>query len=214
MSSVFISLLKKDIRNAVWAFIPALMLGIPLILILEFTQSSAPQEKISWKAAFWISFFISTTSLYFRSFGLEHRFRTFHLYSAMNISRLSIFVSQSLTHIFSTFFLGLSYLLIVLLFFSPNDLDALAITKLIALCSVALSPLGTLLGLMLQLEREFLFSVIYLPLATPVILVAHHLSANPEAPRWLSLILIFTLLSSFLSALIFEFFFDELSQNT
>ncbi len=209
----FFALVSKDLENAKWAFTPALMLGVPLLLLVEFTQSSSPNERVSWLSAFWISFFIATTSLYFRSFGLEHRFKNFHLYSAIKTSRLQIFMSQTLVHFVSAFLLGLCYLFLCLVFFSPGSIDWMMYLKLIALVSICLSPLGTLLGLMLQLEREFLFSIIYLPLATPVILAAHNLCMPDASPNWLSVLSIFALAGGFVSAMIFEFFFDELSQS-
>ena len=209
----FALLLKKDFRNALSAFGPALLLGIPLLLIIQFTQSTEYFEQVSWKSAFWITFFFSSTSLYFRSFGLENRFKNFQLYTGFRISKLSVFLSQTLIHILTATILGVCYLGLTLLFWSPKEVNLLMMIALIALTSGALSPLGTVLGLMLQLEREFLFSVIYLPLATPVILGTYSLSTDPVS-NWLYIVLSFLVGGGFLSAMIFNFFFDDLSQTT
>ncbi|MDB5037574.1 MAG: hypothetical protein JWQ35_1102 [Bacteriovoracaceae bacterium] len=206
------ALLAKDFRNAHWAFPPALILGIPLLLILNFTQDNSA-EKISWRSALWITFLLSSTSLFFRSFGLENRFNNFQVYTAFRIPKLQIFLSQALIHFVSAFLLGLGYLLFCILFWSPKDLDLLSTMGLLALASACLAPMGTLLGLMLQLEREFLFSVIYLPLATPVVLAAYSLSLVDASTNWLYVLISFLVAGGFISALIFEFFFDELSQS-
>ena len=206
------ALLAKDLRNARWAFWPAMILGIPLLLIIQFTQDSSG-EKISWLSAFWITFFLSSTSLFFRSFGLENRFKNFQIYSALKISKLRVFLSQSLMHFLSVFLLGLGYLVITVLFWSPHEIDWQKILGILALTSACLAPVGSTLGLMLQLEREFLFSVIYLPLATPVVLGAYSLCLPEHSANWLYVLWSFFLCGSFLSAFVFEFFFDELSQS-
>jgi hypothetical protein len=97
---MMMALLKKDFKNSFSSLGPAIMLGIPLLLIMQFTQSSLSLEKISWKSAFWITFFFGSTALYFRSFGLENRFKNFHFYTAFNIPRLKIFLSQTIAHFF------------------------------------------------------------------------------------------------------------------
>lgn len=206
------ALLKKDFRNACQAFGPALLLGVALLLILQLTQSSDSALRLPWRSAFWLTFFFSSTSLFFRSFGLEHRFKNFHVYTAFQVSRSKIFWSQTLVQMATSTALGAAYLLLVTVFWTPSDLDWLAMIEIILLISAGLSPLGILLGLMLQREREFLFSVLYLPLATPLILGAHETS-NEIASSWLYLLVSFTFVSGFLSAFLFEFFFDELSQS-
>jgi ABC-type transport system involved in cytochrome c biogenesis permease component len=204
------TLLKKDFRNALLSMGPALLLGVPLLLIMQFTQSSASTEKISWNSAFWITFFFSSTALFFRSFGFENRFKNFHFYTAYKIPHLRIFLSQCAVHIISLFVMGVFYLLLSILFFSPPSADLSLLLKVLALTSLTLAPVGTFLGLILQVEREFLFSIVYLPLATPVILSAYSLSSSFEG-SWLYVLLSFLVGGSFLSAFTFEFFFDELS---
>jgi hypothetical protein len=108
--------------------------------------------------------------------------------------------------------MAFSYLALTVLFFSPIDIDLTALIEVIILTALALAPIGTVLGLMLQLEREFLFSIIYLPLATPVILAAFSLSGDLSG-AWMYVLLSFLVGGSFLSAFTFEFFFDELSQS-
>jgi hypothetical protein len=205
------ALIGKDFRNAIASFGPAMMLGIPLLLVLQFSQD-ADAPKISWQTAFWLTYFFSTTALYFRSFGLENRYKTFQVYSAFQVSRVRIFLSQTLVHTLTASIIGFGYLALVILFWSPHDVNPRMI-ELICLASVCLSPLGTVLGLILQLEREFLFSIVYLPLATPVILGAHALSQPEFSISWLYVLVSFFLVSTFIAAAVFEFFFDELSQS-
>ncbi|MBN8462823.1 MAG: hypothetical protein J0M01_08405 [Dechloromonas sp.] len=205
---MMLALLKKDFRNACASIGPAIMLGIPMLLIIEFTQSST--STVSWRSAFWLTYFFGSTALYFRSFGLENRFKNFHFYTAFKISRLKIFLSQAIIQFLAAFLMGCFYLLMTVFFFSPTDLDARHFVELIALTSLTLAPIGTVLGLMLQLEREFLFSIVYLPLATPVILASFSLSLGLEG-SWLYVLLSFLVGGAFLSAAIFEFFFDDLS---
>jgi ABC-type transport system involved in cytochrome c biogenesis permease component len=206
------SLLLKDFRNALASFGPAMMLGIPLLLILQFSQD-ANSEKLTWQSAFWVAYFFSTTSLFFRSFGLENRHKNFQFYTAFRVPKLQIFFSQSLIHFLTTCILGLGYLLLVVVFWSPRDLNLTWFFAIIVLTSACLSPIGTVLGLMLQLEREFMFSVIYLPLATPVVLGAHALTTADFSMNWLFVLLSFLMVGGFVGAFVFEFFFDELSQS-
>lgn len=205
------ALLRKDFDNARSSIGPAIMLGVPILLIIQFAQD-ADAPKLQWKTAFWLAYFFATTSLFFRSFGLENRSKNFHIYSAFKISRLQIFFSQALVQWASASLLGVIYLGLSFVFWSPEDFNW-KILEIVLLASACLAPLGTLLGLILQLEREFLFSVIYLPLSSPVVLGAYSLSAAEFSTTWLYVLLSFCLVSGFLGALIFEFFFDELSQS-
>lgn len=207
------TLLKKDLKNAYYSFGPALLLGVPLILLIYFAKS----DDLSWISAFWITFFFSTTSLYYRSFGQENQSRNFLLYVTLRVPRLSIYFSQTIIHILSATLLGYLYFGLSLLFFSPPEFSTYPLCVLIPLVAMALSPLGTLLGLSLQLEREFLFALLYLPLATPVFLAGLHLSQNPDFDlfsAWTRVLIAFILLGSFMTAFLFKFFFDELSQTS
>ncbi len=203
------ALLFKDFRNALSSFGPACILGVPLLLILQFTKGDT---GIDGGAAFWVTYFFSSTSIFYRSFAQERRFKNFQIYSAFRVPKLQIFFSQSALHFFLSIAVGAVYLALCFLFWSPFDGEVFKMMGVLALVSACLAPLGTLFGLMLQLEREFLFSVIYLPLATPVILGAHSISLDAGG-IWFKILLSFGVLAGFLSALLFEFYFDELSQN-
>lgn len=208
----FLTLFKKDLRNLSYAFWPAMLLGIPLLLIIQFAETSSDSQKLPWKTAFWITFFVSTVGLFYRSFGEEHRSKNFQIYSAMKIPRIMIFFSQVLVHALSLFVIGFCYLFLSILFWSPLNTSIGNDLALIALVSFCLAPIGTSLGLALQLEREFLFPLFFLPLSTPVVLAAESLSTD-YSTSWLSVLLIFGVVGAFLSAVVFEFFFDELSQT-
>lgn len=204
------ALLHKDFRNAKMALPPAVLLGIPLLLIIEFTQSPYFNQKVSWQSAFWIVYFFSSTSLFYRSFGFENRFKTFHIYKSFGVPSLQIFLSQTLVHFLSASFMGLSYLLLTFIMWSPSDLNLCHFILSIITTSAILSPLGTTLGLMLQVEREFLFSLIFLPLSTPVILGAYSYGLQSES-AWPWVLGMFFVGSCFLSSAVFHFFFDDLT---
>jgi len=202
-------LLWKDLKNAGFAIWPALLLGVPLLLILQFT---AGESSLSFRTALWVSYFFSSVSLLYRSYGQEFRSRNFQIYSAFQISKLAIFTSQALVHAASLCLVGLVYFGLSILFWNPIDIHWSACLTAILLVSLCLAPLGTCLGLMLQLEREFLFSLFFLPFASPLVLGAYELSGD-QGELWGGLLLAFFLIGSFLSAAFFEFFFDELSQT-
>jgi ABC-type transport system involved in cytochrome c biogenesis permease component len=203
------TLLQKDFRNARFILWPALWLGVPLLLILQFSIDRFSFESIPWKTAYWITFFFSSTALFYRSFAQEHRFQTFSLYLAFKTPRWQILLSQMLTHIGLLFLLSLFYLLLILIFWSPRELPWVHLLMVSVFVSCALAPFGTLLGLMLQIEREFLFSIFFMPLSTPLVLAAYGLSEG-WSWNWMSLVLSFLVIGSFLSFFLFEFFFDEL----
>lgn len=207
-----ISLFQKDLSALRFSLWPAILLSIPLLVILEFTTSSADIEKIRWQPAFWIVFFFCSTNLLFRSFSLEVRNKNFYIYSAAQTPRLQIFLSQTLINTLGLALMGLAQMLILFILWSPQEIDLASHLGVLLLASTSLAPVGTLLGLMLQLEREFLFSLFFLPLAAPLVLAAFNLSME-WSWTWASMMIAFCLISSFLSALAFEFFFDELSQS-
>lgn len=206
------TLLYKDFLNARSALLPALLLGLPLILILQFTTQETERGPLAWTSAYWIVYFFSAVNLLYRSFSFEHRSQNFILYSAFQIAPIKIFCSQALLHFLSLLFMGLVYLGLIFVFWSFPFHDMERLMTALLLSSLCLAPVGTCLGLMLQTEREFLFSLFFLPLTTPVILGAHALSLE-WTTSWGSVLGIFALMGSFVSALIFEFFFDELSQT-
>jgi ABC-type transport system involved in cytochrome c biogenesis permease component len=84
------------------------------------------------------------------------------------------------------------------------------ILSMVAMTSVILSPIGTLLGLMFQIEREFLFPLIFLPIATPVVLGAYSFGLQ-DGQNWLWILATFLVGSIFICSLIFHFFFDDLT---
>lgn len=208
----FLTLLKKDMRNAKQSIGPAIFLGVPLLLILGFGNEIEIDQVLSWRSAFWLSFFISITSLFYRSYGFEHRYKCFHVYKAFRVSKVKIFLSQVLSHLVAVWVLGFAFLFFTNILFSPRDLDLSQMSLLIFAVSLALAPLGSLIGLLLQFEREFLFALFFIPLTAPIILASHHLSLEGSSSSWAWLFGAFILLSGFMSSLLFEFFFDELSQ--
>jgi ABC-type transport system involved in cytochrome c biogenesis permease component len=205
-------LLAKDFRNLKSVVLPALFLGIPLILILQFTTESTDQGLIHPLSAYWVVYFFSAVALLYRSFSAEHRYSTFIVYSALGVSRLKIFLSQALFQWIGLVVLGAIYGALIHFFWPSVELDWKVGLTVLALVSLCLAPLGSLLGLMLQTEREFLFSVFFLPLCTPVLLGAHSL-CQEWSQAWFSVLAVFALMGGFVSALLFEFFFDELTQS-
>jgi len=203
------ALLQKDLRNARFILWPALWLGIPLLLILQFSNDQQSFDSVSWKTAYWVAYFFSATAIFYRSFAQEHRFQNFGIYLSFSIPRWKILLSQLLVHSAVLFLLGFIYALLVMIFWSPQNFPWSHLLSVSLLVTLALVPVGTLLGLMLQVEREFLFSIFFMPLVTPLVLAA---SAMSEAWiwSWSSLILAFLIMGSFLSFFLFEFFFDEL----
>lgn len=204
------ALIQKDFRNAASALPPALLLGIPLLLVIEFTQNPHLSERISWRSAFWVVYFLSSTSLFYRSFGFENRFKTFHIYRSFCVSPLKVFLSQTLMHFLSASLMGICYLIVTVTLWSPADLNWTFLGFMIVATSAILAPIGTTLGLMLQVEREFLFSLIFLPLSTPVVLGAYSYELQPDS-SWPWVLAIFFVGGSFLSCLFFSFFFDDLT---
>lgn len=204
------ALLLKDFRNARASMPPAILLGVSLLLILEFTQSPLTTERMAWRSAYWIIYFFGVTSLFYRSFGFENHSNTFHIYRSFCISPLKVLLSQCLVHCLSASIIGITYLFMTVLFWSPTDLNWASTLVKIVITSVILSPIGTTLGLMLQMEREFLFSLTFLPLATPVVLGAYALELQSDS-AWPWILAIFFVGGCFLSALVFQFFFDDLT---
>lgn len=204
------ALLKKDFRNTLASLGPALLLGIPLLLVMEFTKDAS--TPLSWKTAFWIAYFLGSTSLFYRSFSIEHASKTFGIYTAFRVNRLKLWLSQSLLHFAGATLMGIIYSLVAFIFWSPSWAELKEVLIWIPAASLVLSPLGASLGLMLQIEREFMFSVFYLPLATPVVLASHELSSHGYS-MWALVLVVFGLMGGFISALIFEFFFDELTPS-
>ncbi len=209
---VLLCLLKKDFRNLRLSLGPALFFCLPLLLFLSVGSEFSERPHELANLSFWISYFIALSSLFYRSFSLENRFQSFHIYTALRVPKISIFVSQSLVNFLGAVLIGVCYLSIVQIFWAHSDFDFLNFFPLILVISLALSPLGSLLSLLLQIEREFLFSLFFLPVSTPLFLGALSISHQSEAP-WFWVMSIFALISIFLSALLFEFFFDELTQS-
>lgn len=206
----FFSLLKKDFENFRFSFLPSILMGLPLFLILGFGNEIEFDQNLSWRSAFWLSFFISVANLFYRSFSQEHQNSNFQVYRMLKIPRIQILLSQSIIQALQSMALGLIYCIMAVVFFRAPDFDFAQMLTLIFLASICLALPGSFLGLFLQFEREFLFALFFLPLATPVILACHSLSLQPQA-SWLYALGIFLLLGGFLSLFLFEFFFDELT---
>lgn len=208
---LFLTLLQKDARNAKQSLWPAILLGIPLILLLAISNEVEKDQWMSWRTAFWFSFFFSSTALFYRSFGQETYSRNFGIYTAFRVSAKSILASQTLIQFASLLILGIFLGLLTQIFWSAPDFLFVELVKLIVLSSLTLAPTGSLLGLLLQNEREVLFPLFYLPFASPVIIGTHSLSSQANS-SWMYIIGIFCIVGGFLSFLIFEFFFDELTE--
>lgn len=205
-------LIQKDIRHLKAAFPSAVLLGVPLILILQFTTEGTEQGILNPLSAFWIAYFFSSVALLYRSFSLEHRNSSFIVYTAFGIAKWKVFWSHCLAQWMGLVLLGVAYGLLFHLFWPQVTISVTQSLGVLALTSLALAPIGSFLGLLLQTEREFLFSIFFLPLCTPVLLAAHQLTIE-WTDAWFSVLSIFCLIGSFLSSLLFEFYFDELSQT-
>lgn len=208
----FAALVNKDLKHLKISMGPALFLALPLIFLISIANQSEFDQRFSFRGAFWICFFVASVSLFYRSFGFEIRNKNFGIYSCLRVPRLSVFYSQVLVNFLALLLIGIFYLFLSRLFWSPSDaLSARWIWILLLSCG-GLAPLGSLLSLLLYFEREFLFSIIFLPLSIPVFLAAYSLSLEWEA-AWLWVLAIYGVLSHFLCAATFEFFFDELTQT-
>lgn len=207
-----IALLKKDFSALVHALLPALVFCLPLVLLLGFTNEIETGQRMHWRSVLWISFFISSTFLFYRSFYFENRSQNFYIYRALKVPLICVFGSQVLTQSIGCLILGLCAYLLSIVFWSPSDASFGTTFKLLLLCSFSLSPIGSLLGLCMRFEREFLFALFYIPLATPLVLGAHSLHSGSTG-AWAPILLIFLIFSLFFSALIFQFFFDELTER-
>ncbi len=209
----FGALLKKDWHNHLQSIGPALLLSGSLLLLIQWTQSPSPANHVAWESAFCLSFFVASMSVFYRSFGQEHASQNFQIYTAFNIARWKILLSQSMLHLWTLILLAGSTFLLTFIFWPPFDYSLSHIALLSLFFPLCLAPLGALLGLMLQREREFLFAITYLPLATPIFLGLHQLLSQGFAGIWLRVLFSFALVSGFLSFFVFENYFDELTKE-
>jgi ABC-type transport system involved in cytochrome c biogenesis permease component len=177
-------------------------------------MSEAPTDQASSIAKLWVSFFIAASSVFYRSFQAENSNRNFILFTQFRVPRIFIFISQSINQALRLFFIGMTYILILHFLFSFQITDWARWVLVFLEVSLCLAPLGTLLGLGLQAEREFLFSLIFIPLIAPIILAAHAMSLGEQISVWSSITGAFGIISWFISSVIFEFFFDDLTQTT
>jgi len=207
-----LALVLKDWSNAKNSFYPSLLLGLPLILLLSFLDNRTNSNLLHQNQFYWLIYFYSSISVFYRSFGFEHRFHNFHIYRSLDIAPWKVFASQCLAHFGICILIGLAYLIFIPIFWPTENwpiFELLALTAAIAACQ---TPLGCLLGLLLQFEREFLFALFFLPIMTPLLLAASQLSED-FYPSWVYILSAFFLAGSFVSALVFQFFFDELTQS-
>ncbi|TVQ77670.1 MAG: hypothetical protein EA369_08785 [Bradymonadales bacterium] len=208
---IFGALFLKDLQNFRHSLIPALLFGLPVFLLLGLSSQSGDSSLLAWQSAYWIVFFLAVTSLFYRSFEQENRSRNFSHYFSLRTPRLLIFLSQALSQWMATALLSVFFLSLVFIFWSPQDFElrSLWVSLLVGL---AISPMGCLIGLLLHWERDFLFGLFFIPLMSPAILAGHELSFAPQV-SWLYLLLAQAVAGGFLSALVFEFFFDELIES-
>jgi len=209
----FFTLLAKDFSQFRDAGLSALFFGVPIFFLLSMAADFFDRPMNYESLSFWVVFFVGQTSLLYRSFSLEHRYQCFHVYSTWGVPPWSIFWSQTLCNVIGGVVLGLFYLLIANLFGkSLITLDLELFGTLMAV-NLAMAPLGTLLSLLLQVEREFLFGLFFLPASIPVFLAALSITEGENPMTWMSILAIFILVAGGLSAFLFEFFFDELTQS-
>lgn len=205
----FITILRKDLKQSREVVGPSFLLCLPLLVLFSLGMDGETHKEMASRVIFWICLFISLISLFYRSFSGENRYGNFHIYTSLRVKASLVFWSQTLLHFLFAFALGIFYWFLSRLL---TGLEADTPYLLLGFVALALAPLGSLLGLMLQMEREFLFSLIFLPLSTPVFLAA--LSYETTALNsWLYVLGIYATLSLYLSAFLFEFFFDELTQS-
>lgn len=194
------ALLTKDFRNLKWTLIPALSICVPLLILARvfFEHQAGP--------SFWITFFMASIFLFFRSFAQENTSKNFHLYALFRTSRALIFLSQWAVQALCLAILGIFIFLLTHLFWAQG---ASVQFEMLALATLALSPLGTFLGLILRSQREFLFILTYITLTTPVILAC----SQEQSSAWLSLVLAYALLLGFSSFSLATWLFDDLTQD-
>jgi len=190
-----------------------MLLGFSLLLLLAFTRSS-DETNINSLSHFWVAFFVAASSLFYRSFQSENQNKNFILFTQFSVPRIFIFLSQAFVQTARLFLIGIFYLFALYFLFQFEIKDFSKWLLILLEVSLVIAPLGTLLGLGLQVEREFLFSLIFLPLITPVVLGAYAQSMGEQPQVWASLIGAFGSISWFVGSLIFEFFFDDLTQNS
>jgi hypothetical protein len=210
--SRFLVLVKKDLSQLKNTLGPALLFCFPILLLLSIGSEFHDRPQDFALLSFWISLFLGISSLSYRSFSLEQRYQCFGLYSQLRVPKWMIFCSQSLVNFFSSLLMSAVYLVIMLVFWNLPELSMMSLLPPLVMISISLACLGSFLSLLLQVEREFLFALFFLPLATPLFLAALSLSLKNEQ-AWIWVMAIFLGLSVFLSALLFEFFFDELTQS-
>jgi len=209
----FYALFCKDFSQLRDSGLSALFFGIPIFFLFSMAADFFDRPMNYESLSFWVVFFIGQTSLLYRSFSLEQRFQCFHVYSAWGVPNSSIFWSQTLCNWLGGILLGLFYLLLANLFGkTPLSFNLDFLICLLAV-SLAMAPLGTLLSLLLQVEREFLFGLFFLPASIPVFLAALSITEGQNPSTWMYILFIFILISGGLSSFLFEFFFDELTQS-
>jgi ABC-type transport system involved in cytochrome c biogenesis permease component len=207
-----LALLQKDLEQLKNTLGPALLFCLPILLLLSMGSEFYDRPQEFALLSFWVSFFLGISSLYYRSFYLEHRFSCFSIYTTLRVPKWMIFCSQSFVNFLGSVLIGFTYSAFVQIFWNIPDFNWAQCLALVAMISLSLACLGTLLSLLLQVEREFLFALFFLPVATPLFLSALSVSLEGQE-TWIWIMAVFLCLSVFLSAMLFEFFFDELTQS-
>ena len=193
----------KDLRESPQVIAPSFLMGFSVFILLQLSRE-IPHPEIS---DFWFSYFVASAALFYRSFVHEHQSRNFALYRAAGISLQKLFWS----HVFTQTLRLCSIALLLLTILAAFGIHSFSLVILSLCVSTTLAPFATFLGLGLKAEREFLFSFVYFPFVTPVVLAGVALSHDINSPVWWSLLAIFALGTSFLAAIGFEFFFDDLT---
>lgn len=194
-------LLVKDLRESLAAIVPSFLLSFTLFIILQFSRELPKAELTD----FWFSFFVASSALFYRSFSLEHRSRNFGLYRAAGLKLQLLFWTQVFVQSGRLAVIGFMLYLSLYLF----GIDAYRPFLLSLATTLAVAPFAVFLGLSLKGEREFLFSFVYFPFVTPLILAGVSLTHHPEANLWWSILISFGLGSAFIAALVFEYFYDD-----
>ena len=201
IASILPDLIRKDLRESPAVIVPSFLLAVTLFIIMQFSRDT-PQAEAS---DFWFSFFVASSALFYRSFSLEHRSQNFALYRVARIPLQWVFWSHTLVQCLRLSLISGGLILCLRLFgmmsFHPF---AISLAVMAALC-----PFAVFLGLSLKGEKEFLFSFVYFPIATPMVLAGVSLSSEPDLRLWWTILAAFGVGASFIAALAFQFFYDD-----
>lgn len=206
-------LIVKDWKSSLWTLFPGFALGVGLLIVLCFTRSATNFSE-SQVSDLWAAFFVASILIFQRSFHLESASKAFFFYRQIKASLKLLFIFQFISQALRLFIIGIIYWMIQAFFFSSPQIEITNLLVTLGCISLSISSLGVLFGLILAFEKDLLFSLLYLPTISPLMIAAYQASSGHQTAVWLSIMGSFGIISLFLSLLIFEFFFDELTQNT